>query len=102
MFNCKKEICLLKLKFINYVNNDMLKETKKALELINIIDCENLENIKKELNDIVNNLDLETEYIGAQTNDSNCIKAKLKCEDTCGKFNQSCIDICTENFKKCK
>ena len=50
MCNCckdKKEICLLKLKFINYVNNDMLKETKNALELISIIDCNNLEIIKK-------------------------------------------------------
>ena len=27
----KSKICLLKLKFINYVNNDMLKKTKNAL-----------------------------------------------------------------------
>ena len=53
----KLKICLLKLKFIDYVNNDMLKETKNALELISIIDCQNLEIIKNELNNIVNNLE---------------------------------------------
>ena len=56
MCNCrknKKEICLLKLQFINYVNNNMLKETNKALELLSTINCKNLELVKKELQKIV-------------------------------------------------
>ncbi len=56
-FENKSKICLLKLKFINYVNDNMTKETNNALKLISIIDCQNLKIIKNELNNIVNNLD---------------------------------------------
>ncbi len=59
----KKEICLLKLKFINYVNDNMTKETKKALELLSTINCENLESVKKELQKIVGEEVKEEEII---------------------------------------
>lgn len=98
MSSCKKNICLLKLKFINYVNNDMLKETNNALELINIIDCNNLENIKKELKNIVENLEFQTKVVET-SNNNNCKQKKKLCEFNCS--NLSCFEKCFNEFKAC-
>ena len=91
MCNCGKKICLLKLKFINYVNDNMLKETNKALELIDIINCGNLENIIKELNGIIQNLEYGTKTLEAfttidcQAYYENCINkcSTSRCKDEC-------------------
>jgi hypothetical protein len=53
---CKKEECLLKLKFIDYINNDMIKETKEALLLVNLLTCDNLVETKLKLEALVNEL----------------------------------------------
>ncbi len=46
---CKKKECLLKLQIIKYINNDMSKETLEALELINLLTCDNLDDTKIKL-----------------------------------------------------
>ena len=104
MSSCKKNICLLKLKFINYVNNDMLKETNNALELINIIDCNNLENIKKELKNIVENLEFQTKVVETSNNNNNngCSKNKMFCDSKCREFDSSCLTKCFNEFTECK
>jgi hypothetical protein len=66
MCNCNKynsEICSLKLKFANYVNDNMIKETNMALELLRNINCDNLEEVKKELTKIVGDEIIEEKVI---------------------------------------
>lgn len=46
---CKKKECLLKLQIIKYINDDMTKETLEALDLINLLTCENLDDTKIKL-----------------------------------------------------
>ena len=50
---CKKKECLLKLQIIKYINDDMTKETLEALDLINLLTCENLDDSKIKLQTII-------------------------------------------------
>ena len=50
---CKKKECLLKLQIIKYINNDMTKETLEALDLINLLTCENLDDTKIKLQVVI-------------------------------------------------
>ena len=111
MCNCrknKKEICLLKLQFINYVNNNMLKESNKALELLSTINCENLELVKKELQKIVGDKVKEKEIIIQSTtitNEQQCISAYNNCKKNCEtardpakcRFDKKC----SKNYNDC-
>lgn len=117
MCNCrknKKEICLLKLQFINYVNNNMLKETNKALELLSTINCENLELVKKELQKIVGDEEKEdiiitqtVEGIGILSNidcDTNFNDCKKDCEkiEINANNKNKCLSKCNSDYEKCK
>jgi hypothetical protein len=101
MCNCNKsEICSLKLKFVNYVNNNMIKETNMALELLRNINCDNLEEVKKELNNIVENSFVESQNISEKPN---ICKTKYNiCAGRCNNiFDLKCFDKCDNERKKC-
>ena len=115
MCNCcknKKEICLLKLKFINYVNDNMSKETKRALELLSTINCENLELVKKELQKIVGDEEKEEEKIiqiaaygiasisTISVCDSEFNNCKTNCDNVLDK--KTCIVKCDDAYYECK
>ena len=60
MCHCKKKICseecLLKLKFINYINDNMIKNTNAGSAAVAELNCPNLDELKNKLNAIVDEL----------------------------------------------
>ena len=60
MCHCKKKICseecLLKLKFINYINDNMIKNTFAGTARVAELNCPDLDKLKNELITIVNEL----------------------------------------------
>jgi hypothetical protein len=108
MCNCNN-ICLLKLKFANYVNDNMLKETNMALELLRNINCDNLEEVKNKLINIVGGEIIEDEVIVSSivlsSSSKTCIVTKEEIE-TCKSYENTnekinCFDTLKKNYKKC-
>lgn len=60
MCHCKKKICseecLLKLKFINYINDNMIKNTNAGAAVVAELNCPDLDKLKTELITIVDGL----------------------------------------------
>jgi hypothetical protein len=61
--NCSEE-CLLKLKFINYINDKMIKNTNAGAKYTEELNCDNLNEIKNKLQVIIDTLKKDTEEIG--------------------------------------
>jgi hypothetical protein len=107
MCNCNKsEICSLKLKFTNYVNDNMIKETNMALELLRNINCDNLEEVKKELTKIVGDEIIEEKVIISSVSISSsnksidCATSYKQCTNKCN-GDVNCSKKCEDAFKIC-
>ena len=60
--SCSKE-CFFKLKFINYINDNMIKNTNAGALYIDELTCDTLGVLKSKLEEIVNKLQKENDYI---------------------------------------